>query len=435
MGWQQEYQKKLVSFDEAASVIKSGDRITMAAGPSAPFDLANAISARYKELHDVSITSGIIMYPFDFLKAEYKGHILCRSIFVGPVERYVMQLGNIEVIPHQFSSVEYLLTEYIKPNVWIVEVSEPDDRGYMSYGPIGNFVGDSTRKIASTTIVQVNKRTPYINGLLGHVHVSEVDYICEKDHELPQIPYIEIEDVHKKIASYIVDMIPDGATIQLGLGTIANAVGYLLDSKKNLGIHTEMVTNSMMDLVKKGVINCSKKTFRPGKITCCFGIGSTELYDFMDHNIMIENMPITMVNDIRIIAQNDNFVSVNNALMVDLTGQVCSETIGFSTISSTGGQLDFVRGARLAKNGKSFIALQSTENTKNGIISKICTSIPPGTAVTTPRTDVHYIATEYGVADLYCKSIPDRVNSLIKISHPDFRDQLRDEAKKAGLIS
>lgn len=434
MTWQQEYRRKLVSFEEAASVFRSGDRIVMASGPSAPVDLVNALCARHQELQDVTVTSGLVMYPFDFLKAELKGHIKYESFFVGPVERYFLPQGNIDVLPHHFSAGAYLLTQHVKPNVWIVEVSEPDDRGYMSYGPIGNYIGDLTRELASTTIVQVNRKTPYVYGIQAHIHVSQVDYICEKNHELPQIPNIPIEDIHNKIASHIVDRIPDGATIQLGYGTIANAVGYLLDSKKNLGIHTEMLTNSMMDLVENGVINCSKKTFRPGKITFCFTIGSTELYEFMNRNIILESMPIWMINDVRNIAKNDNLVSINNCLMVDLTGQVCSESVGFRTISGTGGQVDFVRAARLSKGGMSFIALESTEKTPTGTISKICTALPPGTVVTTPRTDVHYVVTEYGIADLYCKSIPERVESLISIAHPDFRDQLREESKKVGLL-
>lgn len=434
MSWRDEYKRKLVSVEQAASVIKSGELIFCAGGPSAPYDLVNAICDRREELQDVTMLSGIVMYPFAYLKPEFKGHIKHHSLFLGPYERMLLPYGNVEATPYHFSATAYLIKEILKPNVWIVEVSPPDERGFMSYGPIGNFAGDLTREIAHTTIVQVNKKTPYVYGIKGHIHVSQVDYICEKDHDLPRLGQKPPDEISQKIAAEIVDRIPDGATIQLGLGDIANAVGYMLDVKKDLGVYTEMFTDSMMDLVKKGVITCAKKTFRPGKITCSFALGSTELYEFLDHNIMIENMPIYMVNNVLNVARNDNFVAINNTMMVDLTGQACSESVGFRTISGTGGQVDFVRGARLAKEGMSFLALTSTTTTKEGVVSRITCTFPPGTVVTTPRTDVHYVVTEYGAADIYCRSTSERVKALIGIAHPDFRDQLRFEAKKAGLL-
>ena len=434
MDWKEEYKRKLISVEDAAAQIKSGDGIMMSAGPSTPVDIVAAISKRYKELKDVTIFSGLLMTPLDYLQTEYIGHIKHHTIFAGPLERMFLSQGNIEVTSYQFSKTEELTIDRLSFNVAIFEVSEPDARGYMSFGPLGTFNNGLVSRLADKVIVQVNKKTPFINGMDAHIHVSKVDYICEADHELAVIPPIIAGEEEHKIAEYIVERIPDGGCIQIGLGKLANAVGFKLENKKDLGVHTEMLTDSMVTLAKRGVINCSKKTFHRDKIVCGFGIGTKELYEFMDHNPLIAAFPISYINDISNIAKIDNFVSINNALTVDLTGQVCSETLGFSVYSGTGGQLDFVRGAQLSKGGQSFIALKAAANTKNGPISRISSVLPPGTVVTTPRTDVQYIVTEYGIADLYNKSNEQRVKAMVSIAHPDFRDQLTKEAKDAGLL-
>lgn len=434
MSWQDDYQRKLVSLKEAAAQVKSGDNLGLSAGPSCPTDLMNAIADRYEELEDVSVVSGILMSGLKHLEGKYRGHINHHTIFLGPLERMFFGQGNIESTSYNFSLTDYLFTERLNCNVGIVECSPPDERGYMSFGPLGTFSNDIAGKTADKIIVQVNSRTPYVYGTQAHLHVSDADFICEHDHELPEIPEIPTGDAENKIAEYIVERIDDGSTIQIGLGKLANAIGFLLENKKDLGVHTEMITDSMVELAKKGVINGSRKSFHPGKMVCGFGIGSRDLYDFMDHNPMLEVRPIAYINDIRNLARLDNFVSINNALAVDLTGQVCSETLGFNAYSGTGGQLDFVRGAALSNGGKSFIALKSVANTKNGMISRITNVLDPGTVVSTPRSDVQYIVTEWGVADLYCKSIEQRVKGLISIAHPDFRDQLAREAVESGLL-
>ncbi len=434
MDWQEEYKRKLISVEDAAAQIKSGDGIMMSAGPSTPIDIIAAISKRYKELKDVTILSGLLMNPLDYLQAEYRGHIKHHTIFAGPLERMFLPQGNIEVTSYQFSKTEELTTDTLSFNVAIFEVSEPDARGYMSFGPLGTFNNGLVSRLADKIIVQVNKKTPFVNGMDAHIHVSKVDYICEADHDLAEIPPIIAGEEEHKIAEYIVERIPDGACIQIGLGKLANAVGFKLENKKDLGVHTEMLTDSMVTLAKKGVINCEKKTFHRDKIVCGFGIGTKELYEFMDRNPFVDTFPISYINDVTNIAKIDNFVSINNALTVDLTGQVCSETLGFSVYSGTGGQIDFVRGAQLSKGGLSFIALKSAANTKNGPISRIASVLPPGTVVTTPRTDVQYIVTEYGIADLHNKSNEQRVKAMVSIAHPDFRDQLTKEAKDAGLL-
>jgi len=296
----------------------------------------------------------------------------------------------------------------------------------MYYGPMGVVVNGEAAEMAKKKIVQVNKFQPKVKGVKHRIHVSEVDCICEYDHELPVLPQPPITDVDRKIADLLLPLIPDGATIQVGLGGLANAVGYGLESKKNLSVHTEMFTDSMVYLAKKGVIN--------GKILAAFGLGSTELYEFVGEG-KVELAPISYVNNPFEIGKNKDFISINACLMVDLTGQVCSESLGHFQYSSTGGQLDYVRGASVSEGGKSFICLSSTVKNKDGSKkSTISVNLPEGEIVTTPRTDVMYVVTEYGIADLYNKPLKDRVQAMIQIAHPDFRDGLMAEAKAAGLL-
>lgn len=432
--WSEIYKEKRVSQEEAAAVIKSGDVIGLSPGCSAPVEILEEIALRCDELEDVTFVSGLLLQPFEFLKEQYSENFNHISIFPGPFERAALKQKNVSVIPLQFSRFNYLMDTYIKNNVAILECSPPDRNGYMSFGPLGSLANQFFIKNATKVIVQVNAKTPYLYGPECFLHVRDVDYICETDRNLAQIPVAEAREAEKSIASYIVNEIPNGSTLQLGIGSIADAVGSQLEEKNDLGVHTEMLTNSMVNLAKKGVINCSKKNFHPNKITYAFGMGMQEMYEFMHKNQMFESCPAMYVNDPRNIGRNDNFMSINSTLSVDLTGQVCSESIGFRQYSGTGGQLDFVRGSRYSKGGKSFIALLSTADTKDGKVSKISSSLLPGTVVTTPRTDTMYVVTEYGIANLWGKSIAERVEEMIAIAHPDFRDQLTQEAKEVQLI-
>jgi 4-hydroxybutyrate CoA-transferase len=435
MNWQREYKEKLTSIEKAASVIKSGDTIAFSGASSCPADILNAIGERYEELKNVTTITGMLMRPLSYLKPECRGHINHHTIFVGPLERLLMHSKNIGVTSVHFSEINHLFTDVWKSSVCIFECSPPDERGYLSYGPVGTFCNDLVRKYAHTIIVQVNKNTPFVNGTQAHIHVSEIDYIVENDQPLPEMPQSELGETEQKIAAHIVKEIPDGAVIQLGVGKLANAVGHLLVDKKDLGIHTEMLTDSMVELIESGVINGKKKNFCPQKAICSFAIGNRKMYDMLHNNPFIETHPISWVNDPFIIARNDNFMSVNNALAVDLTGQVASESLGYDVYSGTGGQVDFIRGARMSRGGKSFIGLKSTTRDKEGnLISRITTTLKPGTAVTTPRSDVDYIVTENGIVNLRSKSIQERVKAMISIAHPDFREPLEQEAVDAGLL-
>ena len=435
MNWQETYRDKLISFDDAAKIIESGDRIWMAAGNSAPADLMSAINRRYLELENVTVSSGLAMYPFEHFKPEYKGHIHHHTIIVGPVERKFMPFGNIDVTSFQFSHDLWFTPKSINPSVVIAEVSEPDERGYMCLSLLAGMNCENALSTADRVIVQVNKKTPYIYGMDNLIHVSQCTAICEKDHVVPELPNIPITDLEKQIAAYIVDRVPDGATIQLGFGGIANAVGFFLENKKDLGIHTECIVDSIVQLAKKGVVNGSKKNFHKGKIVTGFVIGTKETYDFVHKNQMIFAAPTKYVTDVQNIAKNDNMISINGALCVDLTGQVGAESLGFDMFSGTGGQVDFVCGSQRSKGGASYIAFKSFAKLKDGTrVSTISAGLPLGTAVTTLRTDVQNIVTEYGVAEIGERPFSERAKKLIAIAHPDFREKLTFDAKKVGII-
>ena len=436
MSWQDMYKQKLVSLDDAAKVVRSNDRIFFPSGASTPVQLIQAICKRKDELQNVNLMGSLVFSPFDCFKKEFKGHINYQSYFLGPAERAYYDQGNIEATSFQFSHILYLQRNVTRANVMLAEVSPPDENGNMSYGPHGTFSNHTCRLTAQRVIVQVNRNTPYVYGTEeSFVNVRDVDYICEVDHELIELPTMHVTETDKQIASHIVPYIEDGSTIQIGIGGLGNAVGFFLEHHKDLGVHTEMLVNSMLSLAEKGVITGRRKTLNPGEMSVSFAIGSRALYRFMHKNSALKTYHITRIADANIIGQNDNFVSINNALSIDLTGQVCAESIGHRQFSGTGGQLDFVRGAALSRGGKSFIALESTLKKKDGTIaSRIVSSLAPCSVVTTPRTDVHYIVTEYGVANLKCQSIPRRVKSMINIAHPMFREELEKEAKEYGML-
>ena len=425
--WKDIYRSKLVSLKDAAAKIESGDRIWFGSSTSTPIQLMDAVVDRYAELEDVHIISSLFLYDFKVIQdAKYIGHIKGHSVFVGPQERMYHKIGNIDNNSVPFSKVCIALRDYYKVNTLVVDVSPPDEDGYLYYGACGVDWHGEIAEYAKKIIVQVNKHQPRIKGTECRIHVGKVDYICEADHTFPVFPQREPTETDKKIAEILIHEIPDGACIQLGIGGLANAIGFRLEEKKNLSVYTEMFTDSMMHLFNKGIIT--------GKIVAGFSMGSQELYDFLATE-RIELTPLCITNDENEIGKNDNLISINGCLMSDLTGQVCSESLGFTQYSSIGGQGDFVRGASRSKGGKSFLCMPSTvKNKDKKITSTISVALPPGAVVTVQRCDVMNVVTEYGIADLYLKSIPDRVNAMISIAHPDLRKALRQEAIRVGLI-
>jgi len=404
----------------------------MCGGCNVPHEIARAISLRAGEITNVTFTHALVMQIPEYMKPEYKEHFNVQSVFLGGAERQHPEWGTIDYVPKHLGSMYQWLLD-VKVNKAAVMVSPPDENGYMVRSLYGGLLPDKVLNRCEYVAVEVNKNMPwlYSDNNSFAIHVSQVDAIVENDLPLPQVPDIPVTPIEEKMAAIIVDMIPDGSTIQLGLGGLANCIGYFLKSKRDLGIYTEVFSNSMMELVKSGAANGSKKSIYPGKVIYTFGVGTHELYDFLHRNEDFLACQIDKTNDPNRIALNDNIVSVNNALMVDLTGQVASESIGTRQFSATGGQVNFVLGSQMAKNGKSIIALPSTRTDKEGrLYSRILDVLPPGTAVTTSRNDVEWVVTEYGAVRLTSQSVSRRVRSLISIAHPDFRDELEFKARQ-----
>lgn len=433
MTWRKKYQDKIVDYETAISSIKSNCRIAASPASSFPLELVNALSSR-TDLQNVRLDSGLLMSLPDFITPEQEGRIHYHSIFLGPLERLVRKKHPITATSIHFSR----LHEHFEAGslaAVLLEVSPPNDSGAMSLGPMGAIAGRAMIDAASQVIVQVNTNVPFIHGEEAHVHMDEVDCICECDRPLFKVPDAVPDDEEAQIAHFISEQIPDGATIQLGIGKLANAIGDRLLGKKDLGIHSEMLTPSMIRLMKEGVVTGARKEINRGKAVGGFTMGAKADYDFLHNNPQVKFFPVSYVNDPAVVAKHSNFISVNNALSVDLTGQAASESLGFSQFSGTGGQLDFVRGARMSPGGKSFIALKSTAGSGNGRVSRIRCTLDPGAVITTPRSDVQYIVTEYGIADLDRKNIPERVRAMIAIAHPDFRYELSQEAITTGLVN
>jgi 4-hydroxybutyrate CoA-transferase len=305
----------------------------------------------------------------------------------------------------------------------------------MCYGAGGVGIGVHAKEAADIVILQINSCEPYVYGEKNLVHISEATSVVYCDYGLPESPELPIDNVVDSIADFLLEHIDDGSCIQLGLGGVATAVGYRLKEKNDLGAHSELVSDSIMDLMKLGVLNNKRKNFFPGKTVTGFSLGSKSLYDFLNYNEDFYFMPFTEVNDPVNIARNDNMVSINSAISIDLFGQVSSESVTGRQYSGTGGQLDFVKGAQMSKGGKSYIAIESTfKNLKTGTTSRIVPQFPVGTIVTTPRSEVQYVVTEYGCVNLKHLSMRDRVSAMISLAHPDFRPMLTDEARHAGIL-
>ena len=435
MDWREKYASKLVSMDEAVRKIKSGDTLCAGIATGVPYKLLDALADYSLEnLENVEFYHGAGFKPYKLGLPQYNGHLNVKSFFYGPVERAFVGYGShFPYQPIHLSQTTRDRTVTHRGNVLLAAGTEPDENGMISLGP--SPMGGDMLDYYDTVIVQVNKQMPYVYGEGAVIPADKVTWMVEAEEPICELGRAEPSEAEIKIAGNIVDRVPDGACLQLGIGGVASAIGGFLKEKRDLGIHTEMFVNELYDLIACGAVNNSRKTLMPGKTVLGFSLGSREMYDFMDHNHDIEARPFAWVNDPRVIAQNDNMVSINGAMQVDLMGQVCAESIGPRQFSGTGGQADFVRGANWSKGGMSFLCLPSTLTTKSGEVkSKISCALPLGSVVTTPRADVQYIVTEYGVADLRNEPLDVRAKRLIAIAHPDFRDQLTFEAKKAGFI-
>jgi len=431
--WLERYKSKLVSAEEAVKHVKSGDSIIVQPGCSAPMILLNAMVERKDELTDVKMYHILIVGDIPYLKPGMEKHFKHRAFFIGANTRSAVNEGRSEFIPIFLSEVTLLFKNGILPvDIAFINVSPPDEHGFCSYGiDVGN-IKTPTEK-ATLVIAQVNRQMPRALGN-SFIHINKIDYIVEKEEPLLELPQVdpnaatEIKEIYDKIGKNVADLIEDGSTLQMGIGAIPDNVMKYLRNKKDLGVHTEMFSDGMIDLVEDGVITGDKKSLHPGKIIAGFVLGTKKSYDYIDNNPVFEFHPQEYVNDPFIIAKNEKMVAINSAIEVDLTGQVCSDSIGTKLFSGIGGQVDFIRGAAYSEGGKPIIALPST--TKDGKISRIVSTLKPGAGVVTSRGDVHYVVTEYGVAQLWGKSIRERVKELIRISHPKFKDELSEFANK-----
>ena len=420
MVWKEIYESKLASPEDAIKLIKSGDRVVTSFGCCEPLGIERVLVENYKDYNDVQVTSMLLIGETLWVRDEVKGHFTFNSFFASGSSRKSIENGVADYTTCYFYEIPKVLREVIKPRVTIMSVSPPDENGYVSLGTNVDYI-ESTLDYCEVKIAQVNKYVPKTHGE-AIKHVSEFDCFVEIDEPLPEVPSVPITDVEKAIGKHCASLINDGDCIQLGIGGIPNAICAELHDKKDLGLHSEMVGDGIIDLIKKGIINNSKKNIHHGKSILGFVFGTEKLFRFLDHNPAIEMHPIEYVNNPAVIAQNDNMVSVNSCLQVDLQGQVVSDTIGLTQFSGVGGQVDFVRGATMSKGGRSIIAMPSTA--RGGTVSRIVPVITEYSAVTTTRNDVNYIVTEYGIAQLKGKTMKDRARALIQIAHPNFREAL-----------
>ena len=431
--YQKMYQEKLTTPDKIARQVQSGWLLGMDTATSQTPAIMTAIAEhiRNSDITGVKVQALLDAYPFEFYTdPTLAGKMTGYSWFSSSAARKAVNAGYADIIPAYYRDFPTRIrTEYDYDAV-CVEVAPMDRHGYFSLALNGSYIDamlDKTKRI----FLEVNDRQP--RGLCGSlIHISQVDAIVEYNHDLPVLPPVQLDEVSKTIGGLIAERIPDGACLQLGIGAIPDATGMALKSKHDLGIHTEMFTDSMVELIECGAVNNSKKQIHRGKTVTTFAFGSHRIYDYIDDNPAVEILPVEYVNDPDVICQNDNMISINAAVEVDLFGQVCAESVGTKHMSGSGGQIDYVRGACQSRGGKSFIAFTSTA--KGGTISKIKSILTPGAVVTTSKNDVDYIVTEYGVAHLRGRSLGERARQLIAIAHPDFRDELTFEAKKRGIM-
>lgn len=432
------YKDKLISVEKALSLVKSNDVIVTGLGAAEGQLFMNNIHTIADRVENVTITNCLPTSNGEFLKPEYKNAFNIDGWFYAPGLRKAHKNGNVSFIPNHLHLAAIKRLHHVKPNIYVGAATMPDKHGYISLS-VSNTYERRMIDAADIVILEINPNYPRTFGDV-EIHYSEVDYLVEADYPVPTIPDVPPSEKDKIIGKYIADMINDGDCIQLGIGGIPNAVAAFLTDKKDLGVHTEMMTSTMVDLVKKGVINGKKKTLHKGKIVCTFALGNEALYDFIDDNPAILVMDGAYVNDPYTIGKVDNMVSINTTLEIDLTGQCASESIGPVQFSGTGGQVDTAVGAQNSKNGRSIIALYSTAMVRNKEtgekeeISKIVSMLKPGAIVSLSRNDVDYVVTEYGVAALRGTSVRERVERLINIAHPKFREQLWKEAYEIGLV-
>lgn len=430
MEWQEYYKKHTMTPEEAVCTIKDGDRVMFGHAVGEPIIFQRMMARMADRFHDVEVAHMVYLGSGEYLKPGMESHFRHNALFVGGPARKAIAENRADYTPAFFSDVPIMIRNDELPiDVFAFTCSTPDEKGYVSIGLSCDYSWQAI-KSAKTVIAEVNPNMPQTYGE-SFVHVTEIDGFIQSWEPLPESKPGKIGDEDRQIGKYIADLVHDGDCLQLGIGAVPDAVCTFLGDKKNLGIHSEMISDGVLPLLESGVINGQCKQRDVGRVCVTFLMGSRKLYDYVDKNPMIKMLPVDVCNNPAVISQNDNVVSINSCVQVDLQGQVCAEAIGLRQISGIGGQMDFVRGANLSKGGRSIIALHST--TKDESESKIVPTITTGGPVTTGRCDVNYIVTEYGVAQLRGQTLRERAKRLIAVAHPKFRAELAEEyAKRFG---
>lgn len=427
------YKSKLISIPEAVAMVKSNQSVATGLAGSEAVGLMTELGNHRDRLEGVHVWICLPLRSYDYaIKPEMAGHFFVENWFYGASDRQVHSQGRLSYIPNNLhrAATDKLKASNGHLNVFFATATPPDKRGYMSLS-LGLVIEKQMMEAADLVIVEINENLPWTLGDT-QIHISEVDYLVKNNAPLFELPNVPPTDAEKAIGGYIADLIEDGSTLQLGIGGIPNAITAFLMNRHDLGVHTEMFNDGIVDLYNAGVITNRRKTLWKGKMVGAFALGTKKLYDFIDNNIGVEFQQGKVTNDPYVIGQNYKMVSVNTALQVDLYGQVCSQSIGTRHFSGTGGQLDTHRGAQLSSGGRGIIALRSTA--KDGAISTILPVLPEGAEITVPCQDVDTVVTEFGVAELRGKSLRDRMEALIKIAHPNFREWLREEAHRLGIV-
>jgi acetyl-CoA hydrolase len=432
MAWMEIYRSRVTSAEEAVRVVSSGDHVWLHAGCNNPEELVRALVGRSDELEDVEVTHLLTFGAADHVDPRHEKTFRHRSLFVGRNVREAVDDGRADFVPVFLSEIPDLIRNGTIPvDVALIQVSPPDEHGFCSYG-VGVECTKAAAESAKTVVALVNRQMPRSLGD-AFIHVSRLTHVIEIDRPLVELPRVsEMSDVARAIGRNVADLIENGSTLQMGIGEIPDAVLLFLKDKRDLGVHTEMFSDGVVELFESGVITGEAKTLHKGKLISSFVLGSKKTFDFLDNNPFVEFHPTEYVNDPFVIAQNDKMVAINSAIAVDITGQVCADSMGRSIYSGFGGQVDFIRGAARSRGGKPIIALRSTA--RDGTISRIVDVLAEGAGVVTTRADVHYVVTEFGVANLHGRSLRERATALIDCAHPDFRESLRSAARKRHLM-
>jgi 4-hydroxybutyrate CoA-transferase len=436
MNWNELYQSRVVSAEQAAKAIQSGMRVFLTGNVSVPQKVLGALVEYAPNLKDVEICQALTVGPADYVSPAMQGHLRVNTIFISANIRQAVHEGRADFTPVLLSEFTLLFKRGLLPlDAAIIHVSPPDEHGFCSLG-VEVGLTKTPAESAKMIIAEVNEQMPRTLGD-SFIHVSRLNHIVPVDYPISELPMTEEgpSEVIEKIAGYIAELIPDGATIQMGIGAIPDAVLKYLHDKKDLGVHSELFSDGVIDLVDAGVLTNARKTLHPGKIVAGFMLGTRRLYNWADDNPLIELHRTEYVNDPFVIAQNERMVAINSAIEIDLTGQVCADSIGPKLYSGVGGQLDFIYGASRSKGGVPVIALPSMTTLRDGTrVSRITALLKHGAGVVTSRNHVRYVVTEYGVADLYGRTIRQRARALIGIAHPDFRPDLEKQAGELNYI-